>query len=55
MKKIINILLVCISGVISSQENIKTEKIKESNINSLIFSVNTIKELKSINRNGKVL
>ncbi|WBX76059.1 hypothetical protein PG911_15665 [Tenacibaculum ovolyticum] len=51
MKKIINILLVCISGVISSQENIKTEKIKESNINSLIFSVNTIKELKSINWN----
>lgn len=51
MKKIINILLVCISGVISSQENIKTEKIKESNINSLIFSVNTIKEQKSINWN----
>ncbi|WP_237274681.1 hypothetical protein [Tenacibaculum ovolyticum] len=51
MKKIINILLVCISGVISSQENIRTTEIKESNINSLIFSVDTIKELKSINWN----
>ncbi|WP_064965681.1 hypothetical protein [Tenacibaculum ovolyticum] len=51
MKKIINILLVCMSGVISSQENIRTAEIKESNINSLIFSVDAIKELKSINWN----
>ncbi|PKH50542.1 hypothetical protein CXF68_07455 [Tenacibaculum sp. Bg11-29] len=48
MKKNITILLVCISGVISSQENITTAEIKESNINSLRFSV---EELKSINWN----
>ncbi|WP_028887914.1 hypothetical protein [Tenacibaculum ovolyticum] len=51
MKKNINTLLVCMSGVIYSQENITIAEVKESSINSLIFSVDTIKELKSINWN----
>lgn len=51
MKKIITILLVCISGVIYSQENITTTEIKENNINSQPFSVDFVQELKSINWN----
>lgn len=49
MKKIITILLVSISGVIYAQEEIVTAEVKENNVNSLIFSVDSIKELKSVN------
>jgi hypothetical protein len=49
MKKIITILLISMSSIIFSQEDVTTAEIKDSNVNSLIFSVDSIEELKSIN------
>lgn len=53
MKKIITILLISLSSIIYSQEdNTTTAEIEESNITTLttlVFTVDSIKELKSIN------
>lgn len=51
MKKIITILLISLSSIIYSQEDNTTAEIKESNVTTLIFSVDSVKELKSINWN----
>ena len=51
MKKIITILLISLSTIIYSQEDNTTAEIKESNLTTLIFSVDSVKELKSINWN----
>ncbi|WP_275315725.1 hypothetical protein [Tenacibaculum bernardetii] len=50
MKKIITILLISLSSIIYSQEdNTTTAEIKESNITTIVLTVDSIKELKSIN------
>ena len=51
MKKIITVLLFCLSTMIHSQEDITTAEIDENKITSLIYSVDSIEELKSINWN----
>ncbi len=51
MKKIITILLICLSSIMYSQEDNTTAEIKETNVTTLIFSVDSVKELKSINWN----
>lgn len=51
MKKIITILFISLSSIIYSQEDNTTAEIKESNITTLIFSVDSVKELRSINWN----
>ena len=49
MKKIITILLISLSSIIYSQEDNTAAEIKESNVTTLVFSVDSVKELKSIN------
>ena len=48
MKKIITILLISISSIIFSQEDVTTAEIEDSNVNFLIFSVDSVEELKNI-------
>lgn len=49
MKKISTILFLLLSGVVFSQKNVTTATVTESKITSLVYSVDSVKELKNIN------
>lgn len=49
MKKVITALLICLSSVFYAQENAATLNVNDSNVTSLVFSVDSVDELKSIN------
>ena len=49
MKKIITILLISFSTILFSQEDITMAEMNENKVTSLIFSVDSTDELKSIN------
>ena len=51
MKKTITLLLFCLSAIVYGQKDIATVELDENKVTSLIFSVDSVKELKTINWN----
>ncbi|WP_272151676.1 hypothetical protein [Tenacibaculum aiptasiae] len=51
MKKTITSLLFCLSAIVYGQKDITTVKVEENKVTSLIFSVDSVEELKTINWN----